>query len=61
MKTIERHEVVPDASGCTVTLSIEQTGPLGAVAAAIWRRLTQPCIELEAESLGHRITRASAA
>ena len=61
MRTIARHEVVPDASGCTVTLSIEQTGPMGAVAARIWRRLTQHYIELEAESLDQRVTRASAA
>ena len=61
MRTIARHEVVPDASGCTVTLSIEQAGPMGAVAATIWRRLTQHYIELEAESLDKRVTRASAA
>jgi uncharacterized membrane protein len=61
MKTIARHEVVPDARGCKVTLSIEQTGPVGAVAATIWRRLTQHYIELEAESLDERVTRESAA
>jgi uncharacterized membrane protein len=62
MKTIARHEVVPDGSGgTTVTLSIEQTGPMGAVAATLWRRLTQRYIELEAESLDKRVTRTSAA
>jgi uncharacterized membrane protein len=61
MKTIARHEVVPDAGGSKVTLSIEQTGPVGAVAAMMWRRLTQRYIELEAESLDNRVTRASAA
>ena len=61
MKTIARHEVVPDAGGSKVTLSIEQTGPLGAVAAMILGRLTQRYIELEAESLDERVTRASAA
>jgi uncharacterized membrane protein len=61
MKTIARHEVVPDADGSTVTLSIEQTGPMGAVAARLWRRLTQRYIELEAESLDKRVTRATAA
>jgi uncharacterized membrane protein len=61
MKTIARHEVVPDDTGSTVTLSIEQSGPLGAVAAPLWRRLTQRYIELEAESLDKRVTRASAA
>ena len=61
MKTIARHEVVPDANGSTVTLSIEQTGPMGAIAATVWRRLTQRYIELEAESLDKRVTRAPAA
>jgi carbon monoxide dehydrogenase subunit G len=61
MRTIARHEVVPDASGSTVTLSIEQTGPMGGLAARVWRRLTQRYIELEAESLAARVTRTSAA
>ena len=61
MKTIARHEVVEDPSGCTVTLSIEQTGPMGAIAATIWRRLTQRYIDLEAESLDKRVTDTSAA
>ena len=61
MKTIASHEVVPDASGSTVTLSIEQTGPMGAVAALVWRRLTQRYIELEAKSLDARVTRTPAA
>ena len=60
MRTIARHEVVPDATGSEVTLSIEQTGPMGAVAALVWRRLTQRYIELEAESLDRRVTGASA-
>ena len=59
MKTIARHEVVPDGTGSTVTLSIEQTGPMGAVAAFVWRSLTQRYIELEAESLDARVTRQS--
>jgi uncharacterized protein YndB with AHSA1/START domain len=61
IKTIARHEVVPDSTGSKVTLSIEQTGPIGAVAAIAWRRLTQRYIELEAESLDKRVTRAPAA
>ena len=61
MKTIARHEVVPDDTGSTVTLSIEQTGPMGAVAATLWRGLTQRYIELEAESLDKRVTGAPAA
>jgi uncharacterized protein YndB with AHSA1/START domain len=60
MNTIARHEVVPDAGGSKLTLSIEQTGPMGAVAAVIWRRLTQRYIELEAESLDQRVTQTLA-
>jgi uncharacterized protein YndB with AHSA1/START domain len=56
MRTIGRHEVVPDGTGSTVTLGIEQTGPMGAVAALVWRRLTQRYIELEAQSLEARVT-----
>ncbi len=55
LRTVARHEVVPDAAGCTVRLSIEQSGPGGAVAAVVWRRLTQRYIELEAESLDKRV------
>jgi carbon monoxide dehydrogenase subunit G len=51
MATIGRHELTPDGDGSLVRLSIEQTGPMGAVAALVWRRLTQRYIELEAESL----------
>ena len=60
MNSIARHEVVPDAGGSKLTLSIEQTGPMGAVAAVIWRRLTQRYIELEAESLDQRVTQTLA-
>jgi uncharacterized membrane protein len=59
MKTIARHEVVPDGTGSQVTLSIEQTGPMGAVAAFVWRSLTQRYIVLEAVSLDARVTRPS--
>ena len=61
MRTIGRHEVVPDGQGSRVTLSIEQTGPMGAVAALVWRGLTQRYIELEAESLEKRVTGESTA
>jgi uncharacterized membrane protein len=61
MRTIARHQVVPDADGCQVMLSIEQTGPMGAVAAMLWSRLTQRYIDTEAESLAKRVTRAPAA
>ncbi len=60
MRTIARHEVAPDGTGANVTLSIEQTGPMGAVAALVWRGLTQRYIELEAESLDARVTRTPA-
>lgn len=55
-RTIGRHEVVPDGTGSTVTLGIEQAGPMGAVAALVWRRLTQRYIEIEARSLDARVT-----
>jgi uncharacterized membrane protein len=61
MRTIARHEVIPDSTGSAVTLSIEQTGPMGAVAALVWRSLTQRYIDLEAESLDARVTRTSPA
>jgi hypothetical protein len=58
LRTVARHEVVPDGDGSRVTLSIEQSGPMGAVAALVWRGLTQHYIELEAESLDRRVTGA---
>ena len=61
LRTIARHEVVAEGTGSRVTLSIEQAGPMGAVAALMWRRLTQRYIELEAASLDERVTRTSAA
>lgn len=60
MKTIARHVVTPVGTGSTITLSIEQTGLMGAVAATVWRGLTQRYIELEAESLDKRVTSAPA-
>lgn len=61
LTTIGRHEVVPEGAGCRVTLGIEQRGPMGAVAALVWRRLTQRYIDLEAASLSARVTGAPAA
>ena len=55
LRTVARHEVVPDGAGSVLRLSIEQSGPGGAVAAVVWRRLTQRYIELEAESLDKRV------
>jgi uncharacterized membrane protein len=60
MRTIARHEVEPGPGGATVHLSIEQTGPTGAVAALVWRGLTQRYIETEAESLDRRVRQAPA-
>ena len=53
--------MIPDGAGSKVTLSIEQTGPMGAVAALVWRKLTQRYIELEAQSLDTRVTGTSPA
>jgi uncharacterized membrane protein len=61
MTSIGRHEVVPDGTGSMVRLSIEQVGPMGAVAALVWRRLTQRYVDLEAQSLDKRVTREPAA
>jgi len=61
MRSIGRHEVVPDGTGSTVTLSIEQAGPMGAVAALVWRRLTQRYVDLEAESLDARVVNGPSA
>ncbi len=61
LRTVARHEVVPDGDGSRVTLSIEQAGPMGTVAALVWRGLTQRYIELEAESLDKRVTGAPSA
>ncbi|MGN6301753.1 MAG: SRPBCC family protein [Angustibacter sp.] len=54
--TVGRHEVVADDDGSRVTLSIEQTGPLSAVAALFWGRLTQRYVDTEAESLARRVS-----
>ncbi len=60
MVTIATHTVTADTTGSTLTLGIEQTGPMGAVAALVWGRLTQRYIELEGESLDRRVTHATA-
>lgn len=54
--TVARHRVTPDAAGATVELSIEQTGPLGAVAMLVSRRRTQRYIDIEAERLAEHVT-----
>jgi uncharacterized membrane protein len=59
LRTVASHEVTPDGAGARVTLSIRQAGPFGAVAALVWRRLTQRYIETEAASLRAHVTRSS--
>jgi uncharacterized membrane protein len=59
LRSIGRHEVVADGTGSLVSLGIEQAGPMGAVAAVVWRRLTQRYVELEAASLDARLSRQS--
>jgi uncharacterized protein YndB with AHSA1/START domain len=61
IRTVGRHEVVPDATGSTVVLGIDQAGPMGTLAAWVWRRLTQRYIELEADSLARRVSHDPAA
>lgn len=55
IRTIARHQVAPREGGSRVTLSIDQTGPLGAVVALVWRGLIQRYIETEAKSLDQRV------
>jgi hypothetical protein len=61
LRTIAGHDVVADATGSLVTLTVRHTGPLGAVASMVWRRLTRRYIEIEAESLDKRVTSSPAA
>ncbi len=61
MRSIARHVVEPRGAGATITLSVEQTGPMGAVAALVWRKLTQRYVETEAESLDRRVRQTDAA
>ena len=60
IRSIARHEVGPHGGGATVTLSVEQTGPMGAVAALVWRGLTQRYVETEARSLEQRVSAGTA-
>ena len=55
MRSIARHEVTPRDDGASITLSVEQLGPMGAVAAVVWRGITQRYVETEAESLDRRV------
>jgi uncharacterized membrane protein len=56
LRTTGRHVVEPDSAGSRVTLSIEQSGPMGAVAAFVWRGLTQRYIDTEAACLDREVT-----
>jgi uncharacterized protein YndB with AHSA1/START domain len=58
LRTVARHVVEPDGEGTRLTLSIEQTGLMGGVAARMWRGLTQRYIETEAASLDRTVTGA---
>ena len=55
IRTIARHQVAPREGGSRVTLSIDQTGPMGAFVALVWRGLIQRYIETEAKSLDQRV------
>jgi uncharacterized protein YndB with AHSA1/START domain len=55
MRSVARHVVTPREGGATITLSVEQLGPMGAVAAVVWRGITQRYVETEAESLDRRV------
>jgi carbon monoxide dehydrogenase subunit G len=61
MTSIGRHEVVPDGDGSRVRMSLEQTGPMGWVAATVWRGITQRYVAQEARSLDERVTGTPAA
>lgn len=61
MRSIARHEVVPREGAAAITLSVEQLGPMGAVAALVWRGITQRYVETEADSLDRRVRHTSAA
>jgi uncharacterized protein YndB with AHSA1/START domain len=56
IRSVASHEVVTETDGSRVTLELTQHGPMGAVAALAWRRLTQRYVDLEAESLARRVT-----
>lgn len=56
IRSVATHEVVADGDGSRVTLELTQLGPMGAVAALVWRRLTQRYVDLEAASLERRVT-----
>ena len=56
IRSVAVHEVVAEDAGSRVTLGLTQLGPMGAVAALVWRRLTQRYVDLEAESLDRRVT-----
>ena len=55
IRSIGHHEVTPTEAGCAVRLSIEQAGPMGAVAALAWKRLIQRYVETEAACLESRV------
>lgn len=56
IRSVATHEVVAEGDGSRVTLELTQLGPVGAVAAVVWRGLTQRYVDLEAASLDRRVT-----
>lgn len=56
LRSVATHEVVAEGDGSRVRLAVTQLGPMGAVAATVWRGLTQRYVDLEAESLDRRVT-----
>lgn len=56
IRSVATHEVVAEGYGSRVSLAVTQHGPMGAVAALVWRRLTQRYVDLEAVCLGRRAT-----
>jgi hypothetical protein len=55
LRTIGRHEVVPEGAGARVTLGIEQTGPLAWLANLLWGRLTKEYVDREGRCLAARV------
>jgi hypothetical protein len=56
IRSVATHEVVAEGEGSRVSLAVTQHGPMGVVAAVVWRRLTQRYVDLEAVSLDRRAT-----
>lgn len=53
-RTTARHRIEPQAGGARVTLSVEQSGPLGALVGRLYARLTDRYLALESAGLKQR-------